>query len=178
MKYLYTLLLMGFTFLACTKTEVVEIEKTINSDIEKAVVVLNPLKNSGVTGTVTFEKVNDGVKVSAAVNGLGETVHGFHIHQYGDCTADDGTSTGGHFNPNEMEHSGPDANERHMGDMGNLTGAGTNNVTTYSYTDTNIQLEKIIGRAIIVHEGEDDFITQPTGDAGGRIACGVIGIAQ
>lgn len=178
MKYLHTLLIIGFAFMACTKTETIEVEKTVNSDVERAVATLNALGDSDVKGVVTFEKVADGVKVSAEVNGIGNTVHGFHIHQFGDCSSDDGMSTGGHYNPSDMDHNSPDADERHMGDMGNLTGAGKGHVTNYSYVDTNIKLDKIIGRAVIVHEGEDDFVTQPTGDAGGRIACGVIGIAQ
>jgi len=179
MKYLLTLLLLSTTFIACTKTEEIEIIKDNDGPkFEKAITSLHPIGDSGVAGTVTFELVNDGVKVTAEVTGLGNSAHGFHIHQYGDCTASDGTSAGGHFNPTDMDHSGPDAMERHMGDMGNLQGAGKNAVTTYSYVDTNIKLSKIMGRGVIIHADEDDLVSQPTGAAGARIACGVIGVAK
>lgn len=179
MKYLLTLLFISTTFIACTKTDEVIIEKTPDAPkFEKAITSIHPIGDSGVSGTVTFEKVSDGVKVTAEVNGLDNSAHGFHIHQYGDCTASDGTSAGGHFNPTDMDHSRPDAMERHMGDMGNLQGAGKNAVTTYSYVDHKIELPLIMGRSVIIHADEDDLVSQPTGAAGARIACGVIGVAK
>jgi len=148
-----------------------------DTKVDKLVAVIHPINGSDVSGTVYFEKVESGVQVSAVVNGLTGEKHGFHIHQFGDCTADDGTSTGGHFNPDGMEHGAPDMLDRHMGAMGNLE-ANDEGVGTRNYIDQVIDLDKIIGRGVIVHAGEDDLVSQPSGDSGPRIGCGVIGIQQ
>lgn len=140
------------------------------------VAVLHPLQDSGVSGVVRFEAVEGGVSVTAELNGLPAGKHGFHIHQYGDCTSMDGTSAGGHFNPSGAEHSGPSAEARHMGDLGNIESDGQ--TATLSYVDNAIDLTQIIGRGVIVHEKEDDLASQPTGNAGGRLGCGVIGVAN
>jgi Cu-Zn family superoxide dismutase len=148
--------------------------------VTRAVAVLHPLGSSGVSGTVTFTKAEGGVKVDARVSGLKEGAHGFHVHEYGDCTAADGTSAGGHFNPAGEPHAGPHDAKRHAGDMGNIT-AGKDGVATLEYVDSQISFEgpnDILGRGVIVHANADDFKTQPTGNAGGRVACGVIGAAK
>jgi Cu-Zn family superoxide dismutase len=150
------------------------------SPVTKAVAVLNPVGSSGVSGTVTFTPVDGGLKVSAHVTGLKEGAHGFHIHEFGDCTAPDGTSAGGHFNPGGEPHAGPQDAHRHAGDMGNLT-AGADGVATLEYVDPVASLEgptSVLGRGVIVHANADDLKTQPTGNAGGRVACGVIGVAK
>jgi Cu-Zn family superoxide dismutase len=150
------------------------------NEIHKAVCVLHPTKGYNVTGLVTFTKVKNGVKIVADVEGLTPGKHGFHIHEYGDISASDGTSIGGHFNPTNKKHGSPDSQERHVGDLGNLT-AGANGQAHYERIDKVISLNgpySIIGRGIIVHAGEDDFVTQPTGNAGARVADGVIGIAK
>lgn len=145
--------------------------------VENAVAVIHPKNDSQVMGIVNFENTESGVRVSANLSGLTGTSHGFHIHQYGDCTANDGTSAGGHFNPNGNEHAGPDAMNRHMGDMGNISANESGNATL-EYIDATISLEQIIGRGIIVHAGTDDLESQPSGAAGPRIGCGVIGMHQ
>ncbi len=179
MKNIFTLLLITTILTACTSTEEVEIEKTHDGPkVEKAIASLTGLGDNDVNGIVTFEQTSDGVKVDAKINGLTSSKHGFHIHQYGDCTSTDGTSAGGHFNPNDMNHSSPEAMERHMGDMGNLQGAGENAVSTISYTDKTISISQILGRGVIVHAGTDDLTSQPSGAAGPRISCGVIGVAS
>lgn len=147
-------------------------------DIVKAIAVLNPTQNNKVTGTVTFGKVELGVKVVADIKGLTPGAHGFHIHQFGDCSAPNADSAGGHFNPQAKKHGAPESPERHAGDFGNLI-ADSSGRTYLEKTDTVISLSgpnSIIGRGIIVHEASDDMTTQPTGNAGGRVACGVIGI--
>jgi len=152
----------------------------VSMDISKAVCVLHPTEGNDVKGTVTFTKSGDGVKVVADVEGLTPGKHGFHIHQYGDCSAPDGTSAGGHFNPEGVDHGGPEANVRHVGDMGNLE-AGNDGKAHLEYTDNMLSLtgkHSIVGRGIIVHAGEDDLTSQPTGAAGARVACGVIGIGN
>jgi superoxide dismutase, Cu-Zn family len=148
--------------------------------VSKAIAVLHPVGASGVSGTVTFSRAEGGVKVSAQISGLSQGAHGFHIHEYGDCTAPDGTSAGGHFNPTGQPHAAPTADHRHTGDMGNVM-AGKDGSATLEYVDTHASFEgenSILGRGVIVHEKADDLTTQPTGAAGARVACGVIGVAK
>ena len=150
------------------------------NEIQKAVCVLHPTEGNDVGGIITFIQTKDGVKIVADVEGLTPGKHGFHIHEYGDCSSKDGKSAGGHFNPTNKKHGSPDAEERHVGDLGNLI-ANDQGRAHYERIDIVISLNgpySIIGRGIIVHAGEDDFVTQPTGDAGARVACGVIGIAK
>lgn len=148
--------------------------------VTKAVVVLHPTEGNDVAGTVTFTAGAGGtVDVVGDLTGLTPGQHGFHVHELGDCTAPDGTSAGGHFNPENVEHGGPDAAVRHVGDLGNVD-ADDSGTAHYERTDSMIALSgphSIIGRAVIVHQGADDLVSQPTGDAGARVACGVIGIA-
>jgi Cu-Zn family superoxide dismutase len=148
-------------------------------DIAKAIAVLNPTQNNKVTGTVTFSKVELGVKVVADIKGLTPGAHGFHIHQFGDCSAPNADSAGGHYNPAGKPHGAPESGERHAGDLGNLV-ADSSGRAYLERTDTLISLtgpNSVIGRGIIIHEASDDMTTQPTGNAGARVACGVIGIA-
>jgi Cu-Zn family superoxide dismutase len=149
-------------------------------NITKAVAVLHPIEGSNVHGVVTFTKVENGIKIVADIEGLTPGKHGFHIHEYGDCSAPDGTSAGGHFNPDNKKHGATDAAERHVGDMGNVTADADGNAH-FEWTDNLMTFSgphSIIGRGVIVHAGEDDLVSQPTGDAGSRVACGVIGIAK
>jgi Cu-Zn family superoxide dismutase len=148
--------------------------------VTRAAAVVNPLSASGVSGQVTFAKADGGVKVSVKVAGLKPGPHGFHIHEFGDCSAADGTSAGGHFNPTGDPHAGPKEDKRHEGDMGNIE-ADKDGAATLEYVDAKLSLEgpgSILGRGVIVHAAADDFKTQPTGNAGGRLGCGVIGAAK
>ncbi len=131
-------------------------------------------------GTVTFTKTDDAVQVVADVTGLTPGEHGFHIHEFGDCSATDATSAGGHFNPTHKPHGAPDAAERHVGDLGNLE-ADASGKAHLEWKDKVMKLtgeDSIVGHAMIVHQKADDLKTQPTGNAGGRVACGVIGVAK
>lgn len=146
----------------------------------KAIAALFPTKDNHVSGTVTFTKVEDGIKVVADVEGLTPGEHGFHIHEFGDCSAPDGASAGGHFNPTGHQHGGPDAENRHVGDLGNLTADATGKAH-YERVDKQLALDgphSILGHSVIVHAKADDMKTQPTGNAGARVACGVIGAAK
>jgi len=142
-----------------------------------AVAAITPASGSDVRGIVTFTaEEGGGVRIVADLSGLPPGEHGFHVHENGDCSAPDGSSAGGHFNPMEMPHGGPDAMERHVGDLGNIT-AGEDGNAHYERVDTHLSLEgdqSIVGRAVIVHEKVDDYATQPTGNAGARLGCGVI----
>ena len=146
-------------------------------DATKAIAVLSSASGSKVTGTVIFTKSGDGVQVVANVTGLSPGNHGFHVHEFGDCSAPDAASAGGHFNPTKDPHAGHDADKRHMGDLGNIE-ADASGKARLEMTDKKMKLDSIIGKAVIVHEKADDLKTQPTGDAGGRVACGVIGLAK
>jgi Cu-Zn family superoxide dismutase len=150
------------------------------STVTKAIAVLSPTKGSTVRGIVTFEVVKGGVRVVASISGLTPGKHGFHIHEFGDCSSDDGMAAGAHFDPTAMPHSDPMSNRRHVGDLGNVEADQDGNARLDS-VDSMLQFKgptSILGRAVIVHEKEDDLKTQPTGNAGGRLACGVIGAAK
>ena len=147
---------------------------------KKAVCQILPTQGNVVTGKVTFEQTPVGVKVVVELKGLNPGKHGFHIHECGDCTAADGTSAGGHFNPEMKSHGAPTDAMHHAGDMGNVDADANGNVQL-EYVDASISLygsQSIIGRSIIVHKSEDDMKTQPTGNSGARIACGVIGVSK
>lgn len=164
------------------------------AEVSKAICVLSPTNNeelTGVNGTITFTQTKNGVLVQADVTGLTpNSKHGFHVHQWGDISAADGTATAGHYNPaGSEEHSLPTIEEHgdhshattggHAGDMGNLESDADGNAS-YSENFENISLignNAILGRAIIVHLKMDDG-GQPTGNAGPRVAQGVIGIAN
>jgi Cu-Zn family superoxide dismutase len=142
----------------------------------KAVAELRPTSGQKAAGTVTFLVSRDGTRVVADLVGLSPGPHGFHVHETGDCSAPDASSAGGHFNPTGEPHAAPDAARRHAGDLGNLV-AGYSGAARLERVDERLVLEgpdSIVGRAVIVHEKADDLRTQPTGDAGGRLACGVI----
>ena len=142
----------------------------------EAAVMLAPASGSAVSGQVAFTALSRGVRVLAQVNGLPPGTHGFHIHETGDCSASDASSAGDHFNPTDAAHGAPDAATRHVGDLGNLE-AGPDSTAGYDRIDAVLTLDGpngIIGRAVIVHAGADDFASQPSGDAGRRLACGVI----
>ncbi|RUO37016.1 superoxide dismutase family protein [Aliidiomarina shirensis] len=133
--------------------------------------------NEDVYGSVTFTYDDDGVMVMAHVEGLpANSTHGFHVHEFGDCSAPDATSAGGHFNPHNRDHGAPDSDERHVGDLGNLD-SDASGMAHLEHVDHKLELEgenRILGKAVVIHAQADDLSSQPTGDAGARIACGVI----
>jgi Cu-Zn family superoxide dismutase len=138
---------------------------------------LQQLSGSGVTGTVTFTRAGNQIAVTLDVRGLRPGPHGLHIHERGDCSAADGSSAGGHFNPTAMQHGNPASGPHHAGDMPMLTAdrSGRARLTTRISGVTLDQGDNaIIGRAVVVHADADDFMTQPAGNSGARIACGVI----
>ena len=145
-----------------------------------AIAVLHSTEGNTAAGVVTFAQAEAGVRVVATISGLTPGEHGFHIHQYGDCSASDGTSAGGHFNPEDQPHAGPHDAKRHVGDLGNIT-ANEDGDASLDYVDTKLSLSggnSIIGRGVIVHSAPDDLSSQPTGNAGGRVACGVVGVGK
>lgn len=145
-----------------------------------AIAIVHATEGNSVSGWVRFQRVPAGTRVTADLKGLTPGRHGFHIHENGDCRANDGTSAGGHFNPKDRPHSGPGAERRHVGDMGNIV-ADPSGRAKLDYTDREIDLNgayTILGRSIVVHAGQDDLASQPSGAAGARVGCGVIGVAK
>lgn len=147
----------------------------------RAVAVVHPTEGSEARGVVEFEKTDAGVLIVATIHGLEPNQkHGFHIHKWGDCSHPAAQSAGGHFNPTDMPHGAPEDQEGHVGDLGNIE-ADENGVERYRRVDTHLSFagnESIIGRAVVVHQNEDDLTSQPTGNAGPRLGCGVIGLAE
>jgi superoxide dismutase, Cu-Zn family len=138
---------------------------------------VKPTQGSNVSATLTVVPMGKGVHFRGTVSGLTPGKHGFHIHEKGDCSAPDGSSAGGHFNPDQKPHGALDAAEHHAGDLGNIEAAadGTAKIDMHVNGLTlGTEPNSVKGKAIIIHGGADDFTTQPTGNAGGRLACGVI----
>jgi len=151
---------------------------TMEQQEPTATAVLEPRSGSNVRGTVTFTQTGDVVRVSGSVTGHTKGPKGFHIHAMGDCSAHDAMSAGGHFNPGNSKHGGPYEPVKHAGDLGNLN-FGADGVAKFSFVVGDISVSSsrtdgIIGRALMVHAQVDDLKTDPTGNAGGRVACGVI----
>ncbi|MGH8710246.1 MAG: superoxide dismutase family protein [Burkholderiales bacterium] len=142
---------------------------------------LQPTKGNKVSGTVTFTQKGNKVLVVANVNGLTPGLHGFHVHEKGDCSTADAMSAGGHFNPAGKPHGAPDSAEHHGGDLGNITADKSGNATLSIEVD-GIALDQsansIIGKGVIVHAKPDDLKSQPAGNAGPRVACGVIRLVE
>lgn len=175
------LMLLGLSccLASCSTEEKENTEKRSTVKLEdgrRARALLKPTQGNDVTGEVVFTEVDGGIEVVADIKGLKPGAHGFHVHEFGDCSAPDGSSAGGHFDPLKSRHGGPDSAERHVGDLGNVV-AGDDGIGHYERVDKIISFNgtnSIIGRSIIIHENEDDFKTQPSGNSGGRLACGVI----
>jgi len=150
-------------------------------DIQELIAVISPVSGSNVRGTVLFEKDGDRVKITVKVGGFEpNSKHAIHIHEFGNISSTDGTSAGGHFNPEGHPHGLPDSKMRHPGDFGNLE-ADANGNATLTLTLDGLMLAHgktaIIGRAVVIHAKPDDG-SQPTGNAGDRIGVGVIGVSK
>lgn len=161
----------------------------MNSDMDEIVeeitpntitVVMESKSGSNAIGEVHFTEKNGVVKMEGKFAGLTPGTHAIHLHEKADCSSDDGTSTGGHWNPTHERHGKwGDAEGYHKGDIGNFEAADDGSAKVEMETDEwcigcGDENKDIIGKAVIVHDGVDDFVTQPTGDAGGRISCGGI----
>ena len=142
-----------------------------------AVAELKPASGSEVSGTVTFTEKDGKVEVAVDLKGLKPGDHGFHIHEKGDCSAPDAKSAGDHFNPDKKDHGAPGAPAHHAGDLGNLTVGEDGTVkttTTVDFLSLADGANSAVGKAVIVHEKADDLKSQPAGNAGARLACGVV----
>jgi Cu-Zn family superoxide dismutase len=154
-------------------------KKADEGGVTKAIAMLIPTTGSSVKGSVTFTKSSSGIHVSADISGLTPGEHGFHVHEFG-VWSENGMSSGGHFNPTGAPHAGPDAKKRHVGDLGNIT-ANANGHATVDMDDSMLSFHgahSILGRGVVVHEKADDLKSAPAGNAGGRLAVGVVGVAK
>jgi Cu-Zn family superoxide dismutase len=139
---------------------------------------LAPTTGNATTGTVTFTPQGGKVIVSGEIRGLKPNAeHGFHVHEKGDCSSGDGMSTGGHYNPSGAPHGQHGAGTHHAGDLPSLKADGSG-VAKFSFDSTTLNVGSgpadVIGKGLIVHRDADDYKTQPTGNAGPRLACAVI----
>jgi Cu-Zn family superoxide dismutase len=144
----------------------------------RATAGLQPTKGNKAIGEVTFEQQGDKVHVLANVQGLkAGTEHGFHIHEAGDCSAPDASSAKGHFNPGGKAHGNPAASDHHAGDLPALKAGKDGRAkldTTIGGVTVGSGPNSIVGRAVVIHADPDDYTSQPAGNSGARIACGVI----
>ena len=145
----------------------------------KAVAVVIPTKTGkDISGLIVFTKTPKGTEVHAELTGVPTGKHGFHIHEFGDASSADGKAAGGHFDPKmAKKHGDPSkADVRHLGDLGNIE-ADASGKATYDAVFPDLPIDMILGHGVVVHEKADDF-GQPVGNAGGRLAVAVIGIAK
>lgn len=144
---------------------------------KKAVAKIQSASDSSVNGEIHFEQKGKEVTITVNLHRLSPGKHGFHIHEKGDCSAKDASSAGDHFNPTKTSHGGPDTASHHAGDFGNVIADEQGNVAvTITTQDITLGYGKhsVIGKSFIVHEKVDDLKSQPAGNAGKRIGCGVI----
>lgn len=151
-----------------------------NNEDVKIVVKLEPRSDAQVSGNVIFRQENGVVTMIAVMGGLSEGMHAIHLHEKSDCSSPDGKSSGGHWNPTAAPHGKWGASEGyHKGDVGNFTADANGNGTVTFVTDEwcigcGDANKDILGKAVIVHQGVDDFTSQPSGAAGSRVSCGAV----
>ncbi|MEQ8361988.1 MAG: superoxide dismutase family protein [Cyclobacteriaceae bacterium] len=168
--------------IACTpakKEEATETSTEETTPAATATATMNSASGSTASGSASFTQTGDmTVRMSIEMRGLTPGEHALHLHENGDCSAPDATSAGGHWNPGGMSHGKRGEGEFHAGDVINLTADADGNVSwseeIEGWTIGGDESTNILNKGIIVHETTDDFTTQPTGAAGGRVACGVI----
>lgn len=150
---------------------------TMQTTGPRAEATLEPRSGSTVTGTVSFQTVGQKLRVEANVAGLTPGEHGFHVHEVGDCSAPDASSAKGHFNPAAKAHGHHGGSERHAGDMPNLVADGSGKATLSAELDMLSLTEGpggILKRSVVIHADPDDYKSQPAGNSGKRVACGVV----
>ena len=142
--------------------------------------ILSPKSGSNTNGTVLFTENDGQVTLELVMNRLSQGTHAIHIHEKADCSSEDGKSSGGHWNPTFENHGAWGSKDGyHKGDIGNFTadenGNGTITLTTNEWCiGCGDPTKDVLGKGLIVHQGADDFVTQPTGNSGARVACSAI----
>jgi Cu-Zn family superoxide dismutase len=165
--------------LEITENKMDNMESETDTAEQTAMAVLSGASGSEVSGTATFTQTAEGkVKLVLSVNNLSTGKHAVHLHENGDCSAEDASSAGGHWNPEGEEHGKRGEDEFHAGDINNLTvgedGLGSLVMVVDGWSIGDGQDTDILNKAVIIHAEADDFTSQPSGDAGSRVACGVI----
>lgn len=182
MKIVLSIFALSFIVVACgPQTQTSEQETTTETTGSvTAIANLSPASGSQVQGTARFTQTDQGVKMELEVSGLEPgSVHALHIHEHGDCSAHDATSAGGHWNPTNVAHGQRGvSDEFHSGDIDNIQADSDGNVeyeiTAEDWSIGGDDATNIIGKSVMIHIKPDDFVSQPTGDAGDRISCGAI----
>ncbi|MDX1582008.1 MAG: superoxide dismutase family protein [Thermoanaerobaculia bacterium] len=147
----------------------------------RGLATLDGKSGSDAFGIVTFTEMADGtVTIRADLSNVPPGVHGFHVHEVGDCSAPDASSAGGHFNPGDNPHGSPTDAQHHAGDLGNVTASSDGRVEA-EMTTTDLTVSQgprsVVGKAVVLHADADDLESQPSGAAGARIACGVVNLS-
>jgi len=187
-KIIVSLTIVGLVaFISCKekKTETEQVVEEVVQELEKTSpklvsFILESKNESSATGKVAFEEVDGMVNLEIYLSGLTPGIHAVHIHEKADCSSPDGKSAGGHWNPTMEKHGQwGDTEGFHKGDIGNVVADENGEGKITMQTDQwcigcGDEKKDILGKAIIVHEGVDDFVSQPTGNAGGRVSCGGI----
>ena len=176
-------LLIGISFALTGCERVQQQAGVLTPPSEKqAIATIGQTNESGLTGMAVFTQSGDQITLTVEIQNASPGLHAVHIHANGDCSAPDGTSAGGHWNPTDVAHGKWGEGEFHLGDIGNITvgedGTGSIELTTDLWeigTGSDID---VVGKSIIVHADADDFVSQPSGNAGARIGCGVIALAE
>jgi len=150
-----------------------------SAQINRLAVTLEATQGNRAAGTITLSPDNRGLRVTGTVTGLdANSEHGFHFHEHGDCSAPDASSAGDHFNPDGHAHGHPDTRQRHAGAMRNLKTDGSGRAEVDMYVDLLTLGDggkyDVVGTALIVHADADDYTSQPVGNAGARLSCGVV----
>ena len=149
---------------------------------QQAIAIIGPASGSALAGTAIFTQNGDTITLVIEVQNVSPGLHAVHIHETGDCSAPDATSAGGHWNPTNVAHGKWGEGEFHLGDIGNITvgedGTGTIALTTDLWEMGTGSVLDIVGTGIIVHADADDFTSQPSGNAGARIGCGAVQLAN
>jgi Cu-Zn family superoxide dismutase len=171
-KILLGITALGLLIFSCKSS-------TSNASANKLNIAFESKNNSGVTGTAEFVEKDGMVTFTAKLSGLKPGVHAIHIHEKADCSAADAASAGGHWNPTFKKHGKWTDAEHHKGDIGNFTADANGNGTITLKTDEwcigcGDATKDVLGKGLIVHDKPDDFTTQPTGNAGARVACSAI----
>ena len=192
MKNLILSMTIIFTITACksevkktmdtpTETSKSDEKKEIKEETRTLYIDLNQKNDSGVIAKVKFEETSGVVLMTVSARGLSEGTHAIHIHEKSDCSSEDGKSAGGHWNPTAKPH-GKWGSEKgyHKGDIGNFEVKSSDEDTIIEFKSDEWCIgcgdpnKDILGKGVIVHQGEDDFTSQPSGAAGSRVSCGGI----
>ncbi len=174
-------LLVGVS-IALVSCDATQKKGTTSTLSKQATASIGSASGSDVTGTAIFKQSGDSIALTVEIQNAAPGVHAVHIHKSGDCSAPDGTSAGGHWNPTDVPHGKWGEGEFHLGDIGNMTvgedGTGKIELTADQWEMGTGSIRDIVGKGIIVHAGADDLTSQPSGAAGARIGCGAIVLAE